>query len=532
VEAQPDPQAGELRQQVEAMADEAQVSEAEQPAARNERFQPFPTDALPEPIRGFVEDGAKAIGCDPSFLAVTMLPALATAIGNTRRIQLKRGWTPPAIIWAAIVGESGTAKTPAFKLVMKPIREQQRKALKTQADAVLQYESDLAHHDKAMSAWKHDKKTDEDAPPKPDLPQTARFIVNDTTVEGLVPVLKANPRGVLMARDELAGWIGSFDRYVSGKGADATHWLSMFNCEDIVVDRKTGNPPMIYVPQAAVSVLGGIQPGTLRRVLGTEHRESGLAARLLLAFPPRKPKRWTEKDIDPNSETAYAQVIDRLYDLESTIDGVGDSQPVVVRLTPDAKAAFIDYCNAHGKEQIDLSGDLAAAWSKLEEYPARFALVIHFVRWAANDPSLKDPDKVDLESMNAGIKLAQWFKNEARRVYAMLSESDDDRDERRLIEWIERKGGSVTAREVQQGHRQYQTALEAEAVLNELVKAGWGEWQQTPPGQRGQPTRRFVLSTVSTVYGNTPAPDENSNTVDVDSVDTPETQPDDQWGEV
>ena len=81
---------------------------------------PFPVDALPEPIRGFVAAGAKAIGCDASFIALPLLTAMAAAIGNTRRIQLKRGWTAPAILWVAIVGESGTAKTPAFKLACGP----------------------------------------------------------------------------------------------------------------------------------------------------------------------------------------------------------------------------------------------------------------------------------------------------------------------------------------------------------------------------------------------------------------------------
>jgi hypothetical protein len=107
----------------------------------------------------------------------------------------------------------------------------------------------------------------------------------------------------LLSRDELAGWIGSFDRYVGGKsGADAAHWLSMHNGENIVVDRKSGYPPTIFVPQACVSVCGGIQPPILHRALGVEHRESGLAARLLLTCPPRKPKKWSEADIDPEAE--------------------------------------------------------------------------------------------------------------------------------------------------------------------------------------------------------------------------------------
>jgi len=518
---------------VEALADEAESIQLERPADRIERYQPFPTDALPNPIRGFVVAGAKVIGCDPSYLALPLLTALSAAIGNTRRIRLKRGWSAPAIIWTAIVGESGTSKTPAFKLVMRPMRDLQRKALEAHADAIKQYETDLAHYDKDLSAWKRETKTDEPPPTKPDPPQAARYIVSDTTVEALAPLLLSNPRGVLLARDELAGWIGSFDRYAGGKsGADAAQWLSMHNGESIMVDRKTGNTRTIYVPQASVSVMGGIQPPILHRALGIEHRESGLAARLLLTCPPRKRKRWTEADVDPDSEAELARLVGRLYDLQTTVDDEGNPHPVEIGLTRDAKAVWKSYYNVHAREQVDLSGELAAAWSKLEEYAARLALVIHYARWAAGDADPQISDAVDADGMRAGVVLAQWFKAEARRVYARLSESDDDRDQHRLVEWIERKGGSVTARDVQQGHRQYRTPEEAETALVKLAKAGCGNCESTPPGRRGQPTCRFVLSTVSTVYGNSLKPEENSNTVDVDSVDASETQPNDDWGEL
>ena len=534
VKAQPDTDAVELRQQVEALADQAEVIQPDRPAARIERFQPFPTDALPEPIRGFVEGGAKSIGCDPSYLALPMLTALGAAIGNTRRILLKHGWSAPAIIWTAIVGESGTAKSPAFNVVMRPIRERQRTALEPHAEVMRQHEADLAYHDKALSAWKRDKKTDEPPPTKPNEPQAERFVVSDTTIEALAPLLLANPRGLLMARDELAGWIGSFDRYSGGKGsADAAQWLSMYDGESIIIDRKTGNARTIYVPMASVSVCGGIQPAILHRALGTEHRESGLLARILLTCPPRQPKRWTEADIDPKAEAEIARLVDRLYELQPTLGDDDELRPVVVGLTPDAKAVWKAYFNAHGQEQVDLAGELSAAWSKLEEQPSRLALVIHFARWAADDPDLQSPDAIDAQSIAAAVKLAQWFKNEARRVYAMLSESDAHRDQRRLIEWIERKGGSVTVRDVQQGNRQYRTACDAEAALAELAKAGCGCWQEAPTTPKGgRPSRVFHLPAASTVYETPTKPEGNGGCVDVDSVDTPETQSDDDWGEL
>src|SRR5262249_21903285 len=202
------------------------------------------------------------------------------------------------------------------------------------------------------------------------------------------PILLANPRGLLLARDELAGWIGSFDRYAGkGKaGADSANWLSMFNAESIIVDRKTGIPRTIHVPQAAVCVSGGIQPAILPRARGGDPREPGLAARMLLTCPPRKAKRWTEADIDPSAEAELVKLFDRLYELQPTAGDEGEPRPVLVRLSADAKGAWRAYYNANAVEQVDLTGDMAAAWSKLEEYAARLALVVHFTRWAAGDP--------------------------------------------------------------------------------------------------------------------------------------------------
>jgi hypothetical protein len=408
---------------------------------------------------------------------------------------------------------------------MRPIRERQRKALERHAEEMKQYEADLARWEKDLAAWKRDKDAASDPPKKPDPAQAERFIVSDTTVEALAPILLANPRGLLLARDELAGWIGSFDRYAGkGKaGADSANWLSMFNSESIIVDRKTGTPRTIHVPQAAVCVTGGIQPAILQRALGLEHRESGLAARLLLTCPPRKAKRWTEADIDPSAEAELARLFDRLFELQPTVGDDGEARPVQVRLSADAKVEWKAYYNAHAIEQADLTGDMAAAWSKLEEYAARLALVLHFTRWAANDLTLASADRVDVVSMNAGIVLANWFKHEARRVYAMLDESDAERDQRRLVEWIGRKGGTVTAREVQQGCRWLKEPGAAEAALDELAKAGRGTWRDVPTTAKGgRPARVFVLSTVSTAYETPANSGESEGSVDVDSVDAHE----------
>src|SRR5690606_15090332 len=143
--------------QIEELAESAGPIAPEPAEADLHEWRPFPVEALPEPVRAFVANGAKAIGCDTSYLALPLMVVLASAIGNTRRLQLKRGWDAPPILWGAIVGESGTAKTPAFRLVMKPVRERQRKAMRRFEQAHEEHQAEHARWEMRMSAWKKAK---------------------------------------------------------------------------------------------------------------------------------------------------------------------------------------------------------------------------------------------------------------------------------------------------------------------------------------------------------------------------------------
>jgi hypothetical protein len=520
---------GSISAEVQALASKAELQAIAPGAIAVPAFTPFPVDVYPEPIRSFITDAAKAIGCDASFVALPLLSGLASAIGNTHRIALKGVWTEPAIVWTAIVGESGTAKSPALELALRPIRKRQAEAMKRHTKAMREYADALAMHERDANAWKRSK-SNTPKPAEPEAPVADRCWTDDATTEALAVLLQQNPRGLLMVRDELAGWF-NFDRYAGGKGGDAAKWLEMFGGRPMMVDRKTGGN--VDVPRAAVSIAGGIQPETLRRALGQEHRDSGLAARLLLAYPPRKPKRWTKADVSEKAEAAVAAVFERLYALTLDTDDNGDERPRLVTLTDEAERAWESFYNEHNLEQVDLCGDLAAAWSKLEGCAARFALVIHLVRWAANDPTLRDPARVDAASIAAGVSLSRWFANEARRIYAMLSESDDDRKARQLVEWIERRGGVVTVRDVTHGIRAYRNDPDtAEHALSALVEAGIGRWESDDHGPKGgRPTRRFRLVSTVTVTETKGNPEADAGSGDGDAGDTT-TDAGDGWGEL
>jgi hypothetical protein len=453
-------------------------------------YERFPTSALPEPVASFVRQGAAAIGCDEAFLALPMLAVLGSAIGMTRRIRLKQGWCEPPIIWTAVVGTSGSSKTPAFKAAKEPLEARQLRAFEEHSRTAEERSRVRDVWESNMAKWK--KHATGAPPPQPSIPPLSRLLVSDTTVEGLIPILRDAPRGVLMVRDELSGWFGSFDRYAkSSGGGDASHWLSIFNADAITIDRKTGDDRTISVSRPAVCIAGGIQPAVLQRAIGSEHRENGMLARFLFAYPPRRTQEWTEETISPEVVTAIDRLIDQLLDLDFNQHPVGIPEPVDVPLSSDGRSAWIAFFNKHEQQRQPLSGDFEAAWVKLRAYAARLALIIHFVR-CANSPSV-NPDTIDAASVRAGIALVRWFGAEAKRVYTMLARTKEQADRILLVQLIRRNGGVITARELMRSSREHLDADTADLALAGLAKAKLGTWEQVKPTGPGRPTRRFRL---------------------------------------
>ena len=473
------------------------------PPADAPRWQAFPLEALPQPVRGYADRAARAIGCDPSMVAVPMLAVLASLLGNTRRVSIKRRWNEPCILWTATVLKSGGGKSPAFDAAIEPLQQIQHELIQRHVRERETYDTAKLTYDRDLAKWK--RSGGDEPPEEPAEPTVISVLTTDATVEALAALLQDNPRGLLLGRDELSGWIGSFDRYAKGGGGDAAHWLAMHGGRPLRVDRKTGQR-ITYVRQASVSVTGTIQPAILRRVLGEVNLENGMGARLMLAMPPQRPRRWSDEDVPEDDLRVMQELTAGLYALQPMHDDDGQPQPRLVKLTPGALERFIAFFNAHNAETPDLSSDeLTAAYAKLEGGAARLALVHHLIRVVNADPSVNDPDAIDAASMDAGIALSQWFKNEAKRIYAMLGETDPQKEQRKLIEWIERKGGEVSVNDLTHGQRRYRNLTgKAKADLHALTTAGIGEWVYPRGPGRPSPKLRLIQGVTGVTVTDTP----------------------------
>jgi hypothetical protein len=147
----------------------------------------FPTDVLPRPVARLVEESAAAIGCPPDAIGLSALIALGSALGNSRVIQPKKGWTESAAIYGAVIADSGEKKTAAIAAT---------------TDVVQNLENTLNRkHDKSVEEFAREEREYEverkeaakqglPAPPPPRRPTAERVHINDTTLEALIPILK------------------------------------------------------------------------------------------------------------------------------------------------------------------------------------------------------------------------------------------------------------------------------------------------------------------------------------------------------
>lgn len=463
-----------------------------------EPFRPFPVDVLPRVCGDFVRQAAKSIDCDESMIALPLIGAVAAAIGNSCRIEMKRDYSEPAVVWAGIVCESGTRKSAALESPLKPIRKREGNEIQKFKNALLEYNAAMLNHKVAAQAWQKKARRDgEPTPEEPEKPICRRFTVSDITTEALAVRLEQNPRGLLLVRDELAGFFTGLNQYKGGKGSDEAAFLAMHGARTLVVDRKNLERPSIYVPLANLSVVGAIQPGILRRVLTRDRMESGMAARFLFSYPPSRAVKWTEKSVDGVVEDRLATMFDYLLSLQLVKDESNEPAPRLLPLTVDAKRLWVAFHDEHSSEQSELHGDLTAAWAKLTGYAARLSLVCQLAEWASGS-DWQAPTGVGVEAVQSGITLARWFSDETKRIYSVLDETDEQREVRELVDYL-RQRGMITSRDLARGPRRYRHNVDlAEAELQRLVTGGLGTWVEQPSADGGRPTRAFCLNSLRT----------------------------------
>ena len=409
----------------------------------------LPESLLPGVLRDWIVDTAER-GCVPlETIAAPAIVALGAVVGRSLGIRphaVDPSYLVVPNLWGMDIDRPGQLKTWRMEQGLAPLK---RLAARARQDyearrlvvvaAIERIETEIeglraelkrasrerkADHVLRIEAELQDKLREREAV----AASERRYLTHDATIEKLTMLLRDNPRGLLVVRDELAGFLRTFEK--PGHEGDREFYLEAWNGTGSYTTDRVGRGTL-HVPALCLSIYGTIQPGKLRVLLQDSLAggagDDGLLQRFqLMIWPETLP--WNPVQRPPDGE-AYERVV-LLFEALDRLDpaGVGATIPdegiPYLTFDPDAQD-FYDAWRDKLERRLR-SAELArtptfeAHIAKYRSLLPKLALLFHLVETARFDHR----GFVGFDSSQVGLRAAQlaadwcaFLECHARKVY-------------------------------------------------------------------------------------------------------------------
>ena len=397
----------------------------------------IPLDVFPQKMQQMILDLARTENYSIEFTVTSLISAMAAAVGNSCYIRIKGNWITPPIIYLMLVGKPGVGKTPPLNFAYKPLHDidteehHKFKALNDEYASVVE-----RNKGKKRTEW-------ESLPPVPVLHKN---IMNDFTPEILMRNHDANLRGVAVVVDEIMGLFNTINRY--NNSSFIQQMLSAHNGLPIDVSRCNLNCPL-RIDHPCIQIAGTIQTGIVHELYDMGFKKNGFLDRFLFAFPKDlKITPWIKETKQD------AAMIDRPYCVWKEIIDKAVSLPFaegifnVLDLSDAAIDIFYDWHNENIERQNAISDErlIDTRFAKVPLNTARLALIFQLFRWACGE---SHKDFVDAESVNAAIRMSDYFESSYKRMDTLVSTEATDPVKKQWFDSLDNK--FITAEAVKSG---------------------------------------------------------------------------------
>lgn len=356
----------------------------------------FPIEIFPDEIAHYIRECARTLQNSVDYMGCSLLWIISLCIGNSLRVEVKKGWQEISTIWMAIVGGAGLGKSPSINSIIFPLEEINGEERRRYAKAKKEY-------DEYKELSKKDQETVVEVPE----PKRTQFIVDDVTIEALINLHSHNQNGVGVFKDELAGWFKDMNKYK--EGSDKEQWLSSWSGKGIAVDRITRQSD--YIGKPILPVLGGIQPNVLAGFFTEENIDNGFLDRMLFTYPDLEVEGYIEDEIEHKVYKYYRDVIVMFYDQLKkivNINNFGDIDPTIAYFDSEAKKEWKRIFNELTTKQNsdETNEQIKSMLAKQKSYIARFALLINTFECAWKDGNYTE---ISRNSVLKAEKLSKYF---------------------------------------------------------------------------------------------------------------------------
>ncbi len=319
----------------------------------------FPVNVFPKEIQLIINGMFEKSNFEKPMIGAGILYAIAVIAGNRVTIPISGSWNDNPNLWIAIVGQTGTIKTPAMKFTKTPIDFLEKRLGEEFSIETTSFREEVA----SWEATARDKRG-----VKPMKPGEKHYITMDTTTEGLIHALKFNPFGISIYRDELSGFFRDMNRY-SGGGGDETFYLSAWGNDSHYKIRKVDDGTRLE--KVTVSIFGGVQPKILHEI-ALSATDNGMIYRYLYVESDNIIRDFsTDGDIDIEKET-YLKFFTEVFDF------IGNKPFYLNWDNESTKKLFAVYINEMNvlMRSDDTSEHMRAYIRKLQTYLGRFTAIM------------------------------------------------------------------------------------------------------------------------------------------------------------
>lgn len=365
----------------------------------------FPLGAFPDDLQNLMIKISHAFNVPVEAVASSMLPIISSAIGNSVRISVRKGWEEPPFIWFMLIGSSGCGKSPLISKLLEFIHGKQGVEFRCYEKEKSKYDKDMQEYKIIFEKIKKESKERGSVklPSPPTAPKLTHYVASDTTIEALANIMTDSPRGVLLHNDELSGFVRSHDQY-KNKGSDRQKYLELWNCNPWKIDRVGQGSR--YIRDTGCAIVGGIQPLVMPDIFGAESFVDGLLPRFLIDIVNDSYDSVSDEELTDADMAIFERVLDRCYSIGIYRDEGGNVEHIKISFSDPAKKRFLEFQRDYKKKMRFLPPRAQVFIPKLISYAVRLSGILYVI-------SKEDPLLIDENTLEEAIRLVDYYAGQA-----------------------------------------------------------------------------------------------------------------------
>lgn len=363
------------------------------------------TAGLPERFVNFVNHVAEVNNVPTELTLLSALTTAGAAIGGGITSKVFNHENRPCL-WTMIVAKFSDGKTAPLRDIMRPLQELDKRK-------VYEYRENLKAYKEAEAG------KGKNTMPKP---RKEQIICGKTTGAAREQLLNENPRGAILFRDELRGFLKDLNGY--GGTSDIEDMLSIYESMPLKVDRASDDD-LRYCEHPFMPILGGIQSKVLRESFSKDLLNNGFFARFAVVYFDTCEDRLG-RELSPDIANSWANMIYKLRDFGNTFREF--------RATAEAQSVYetesIKLKKAGRVPDPAMSEDYneykAGAYSKTLYVVARLALIAHVLKVVDYGCMYPYPD-IDADTMRWAFSCAPYLCAMQMKAYDIIAGRREDK---------------------------------------------------------------------------------------------------------